>query len=219
MKNFSKPKLICFIGIDGSGKTTLAKSLTNELNDYGFKCTYVYGRYVPMLSKPIVRLGKRILLGNKDIVKYQAYSTAKSDAVAKHGLLSFIYLNIILFDYMLQVFFKIILPEMSGVTVISDRYVYDTVINDIPRSNNNLETIENLIEKCFQIAPKPDLVFLIDLDENVAFKRKNDTPSIDYLATRRNIYLQLGKRYEMIVLDGTRTFDELKCEIKRSVLG
>ena len=81
----------------------------------------------------------------------------------------------------------------------------------------NIDSIRRLLKKCFRIAPKPDIAFLIDLPEEIAYQRKNDTPSIGYLKERREIYLNIGNEYEMMILDGTKSLEELKIEIEKVV--
>jgi thymidylate kinase len=217
MKNLSKAKLICFTGMDGAGKTTLAKFLVEEMKKHGLKCNYVYGRYKPILSRPVLILGKFLFLRGRDIKEYNIYSSAKRDAVKRYQLVAFLYQKFLLFDYSLQLLTKIIFPKTHGRTVICDRYIYDTVINDIPRADDDFNHLKRLIEKCFRIAPEPDLIFLIDLAEETAYSRKDDTPSIGYLKERRNIYLDIGVEYDMWILDGNKDLTALKEQVQEEV--
>lgn len=214
----TKAKLICFTGIDGSGKTTLVKFLVMEMKKRGLKCNYVYGRYKPILLRPVLMLAKFIVLRRNDIEDYEAYSNAKKDTVGRHLLWAAIYQKILLFDYSLQLLAKIHFPRLFGRNIICDRYVYDTVINDIPRADDSIEYVERLIERCFRIAPKPDFVFLIDLPEEVAYKRKDDVPSIAYLKERRGIYLEIGEEYDMRILDGSKDLSVLKEQAQKEIL-
>lgn len=219
MKDLSrtKAKVICFTGMDGAGKTTLAKFLVEEMKKRGLKCNYVYGRYKPFLARPALAFGKFLFLRGRDIKEYEDYSSAKRDAVRRYSLVASIYQKILLFDYSLQLITKIIFLKVLGRTIICDRYVYDTVMNDIPRADDDFDHLNGLIEKCFRIAPEPDLVFLIDLPEEIAYQRKDDTPSISYLKERRNIYLDIGKEYNMRLLDGCKDLNNLKNTIYKNV--
>jgi dTMP kinase len=214
MRNSNDAKLICFIGIDGSGKTTLAHLLAEEMKGKGYKCNYIYGRYKPMLTKPLVIFGKFLFLKNKNIKDYEIYSMTKKDAVRKHSLASLVYKYALLVDYASQLFFKLIIPQMLGRTIICDRYVYDTVINDIPRIDNNFKDIKKMAESIFNIAPRPNLAFHIALPEELAYSRKDDTPSVYYLKERKNIYNCFAKEYHMHTLDGTKKIEELKKEVE-----
>lgn len=53
---------ICIIGIDGSGKTTLAKEISESYSKKGILLSYVYNRYLPLLMKPIILFGKKTVL-------------------------------------------------------------------------------------------------------------------------------------------------------------
>lgn len=211
--------LICFTGIDGSGKTTLSKALVEVLNKNGVKCTYVYGRIEPFLLEPFISIGRRIFLREKDMFSnYREYSNTKRDAIERNSFLFTIYKYILLLDYFLQLLFKVRLPLMLGKNLVCDRYVYDTVITDLSVDMNYSHSeIKNLIKKYYYIAPKPDLAFLIDLPEEIAFQRKNDIPSIESLKEIRNIYLDAGKEEGMVVLDGSKSLHEIQNNIIDSV--
>ena len=60
-------KLICLTGIDGSGKTTLARSLARTLDEQGIPATSIYGRTYPVLSRALMLLGRIILLRGTDL--------------------------------------------------------------------------------------------------------------------------------------------------------
>jgi len=73
-----RAQFICFIGIDGSGKTTLAKSLAAALRDNGKSAEYVYNRSKAIFVKPLSEVGRLVLLrGNDMFSDYAAYSNRK----------------------------------------------------------------------------------------------------------------------------------------------
>ena len=221
MKNSSrrKAKVICFSGIDGAGKTTLAKYLVEMMNKRGNHYKYVYGRLEPLILSPFITIGGKIFFREKDMFRdYTKYSITKREVIEHNSFLFTLYKNILLFDYFLQILFKIRVPLIIGKSVVCDRYVYDTVINDLSVDMNYSKSeIKNLLKKCFFVAPKPNLVFLIDIPEEVAFQRKKDIPSVDYLKERRVIYLDIGKEERMIVLDGSKDLAELKNLVRDKV--
>ena len=214
------PLFICFTGMDGAGKTTLSKELVELLNKKGVDYKYVYARLNPFILKPFILIGNWIFLRNKDIFKnYSEYSNTKRKAIKKNSFLSKVYQQILLLDYSLQISFKVKLPLILGKNIVCDRYIYDTVITDLSvdmkYSNDRVISMLNNLLRFF---PEPDITFLIDVPEEIAFQRKDDTPSIDYLKERRNIYLDIGKEEGMVILDGSKNLEELQYEIEKRVI-
>ena len=211
---------ICLTGIDGSGKTTLAKSLANTIIEgKRFNLKYAHGSFEPFILKPLIIAGKMIFLRAKnEFNDFQGYFDAKRDFSNKHRLLSLFYQHVLFSAYFLRILRKIRIPLMFGNHIISDRYVYDSLINLGLNLGYSNKEIQRTIQRYLRSIPKPDLVFLIDVPEEVAYWRKNDLPSIDYLRQRRRIYLYLEKEYEMVILDGTKDLRDLKAIIQSRVV-
>lgn len=51
-------RIICIVGSDGSGKTTLAKHLVAQLQNKGLKVALIWMRYNNFLSKPLLALAR-----------------------------------------------------------------------------------------------------------------------------------------------------------------
>lgn len=209
-----KPRgmLITFSGIDGSGKTTYSKSLIKSLEKRGVQCKYVYGRLEPIILKPFIYIGRKFLLKNKDIFNnYKEYSTTKKLKIKEHKILSKVYFNILTIDYYIQLFLKVKVPLLLGKNLVCDRYIYDTVIMDIAVDKDySLNDIKLQIDRLFRFFPKPAISFYIEVSESIAFERKDDTPSIEYLRERTLFYRFVSSEYEMINIDGTGAIEENK---------
>ena len=212
--------LVSFSGIDGAGKTTLSKLVLKELNIGKIKFKYVYGRLNPLISKPLIIIGRRILMRKKDVKKdYKVYSSAKKNFLKNHSTLSKIYYFVLLFDYLLQLLIKVRLRMIFDRNLICDRYVYDTIITDLAVDFGlNEEQILELSRKFFKIVPKPTIAFLIDLPETIAFQRKSDTPSMNYLKERREIYLRIAKKEGMVILNGCEDIHKIKRKVVEMVV-
>ena len=206
---------ICFTGIDGSGKTTQAKNLVKNLSLNGIKSEYVYARLVPIIFKPLLVVGNLLFLRKKKINNdYEGYSNTKKNILREHAFLSKIFYTIMLFDYYLQLLYKIKMPLLLNKNVICDRYIYDTLITDIAVDMGHSEDdIFIRIERGLSILPTPDIVFLIDLPEEIAYNRKNDVPSIEYLRDRRKYYLSIADRYNMIKINGNERMGDIERKI------
>ena len=210
--------LICFTGLDGSGKTTLAKEMVEVLKKRGITSQYAYNRIAPLLTKPLMVLGRKILLkGQKRNVAYAEFRGSRSRLFRKPWIAAG-YKGLILADYWWQVLMRVAVPLRMGRSVVCDRYYYDIAINlavDLGYSDSQLE---KMIDGFARWLPRTDILFVMDVPEEVSLKRKNDIPSVVYLQERRRSYLELGKLPGAVVMDGTRKLDELKNIIENKLL-
>jgi thymidylate kinase len=207
----NKGIFICFTGIDGSGKTTLAKHILTRLNQNGFETTYVHSRYMPLLTKPLIFIGQKLFMKNEDLYRdYRNYSDKKKIAIANHPNLTKIYKYLLFLDYYIQIFYKVNINIYLGKNIVCDRYIYDTIITDLAVDFKYTEDqIRNIIYRLNSFILRPDILYLIDIDEDIAFQRKNDIPSIHYLEDRRKLYLILTHLPQTSILDGSSDPDDL----------
>ncbi len=214
---YKRGVLICFIGIDGSGKTTQAKALCESLAEAGIKPRYVWTRFEPKLINPLVAMAKGLFFRGKDVFRdYADYVNTKRN-LSKNTILLTTYQYLLLLDYSLQIFQKVKVPLMRGEVIVCDRYIHDTVADLAVDYGYSDEETQKLLRSYLRLFPNPDLVFLLDLPEELAYQRKGDVPSIDYLAQRRKIYLNMGKEYNAVALDATKGLIELEDIVKSSV--
>ena len=208
-----KAFLICFIGMDGTGKTTQAKRLVNALEARGIKCKYVWNTYQPFITKPFLLMGKALFFRGKDAFKdYAEYSSTKTK-VFRTPILSRVYEYLSLFDYLCQSLVTVRLPRMFGSNIICDRYVQDVAVNLAAELGYSDEKLRSRLGKLRGWLPKPDLTFLMDVPEETGFQRKDDTPSIEHLRSLRGIYLSIGKGCGAVMLDGAEDPAELESVI------
>ena len=213
-------KLICLTGIDGAGKTTLAKNLVKALRDQGRSAVYIYGRTFPVVSRLLMTLGRATLLrGHDPWNHYEDYHSNKK-RVMRAPWLKWVYTGAIWIDYYLQIWFKLLPWRFSNRTVVLDRYVYDTVINDLSvHLSYSVAQTDRAINRGLRWLPRPDVTFLIDLPPEVAFARKTDVPHIAYLTERSECYLRLASRPEVVRINGEETPDALLQAILSVVSG
>lgn len=178
----------------------------------------VYGRYLPFLSRIPILLGRRFVLNNKFSHGYDNYVAHKKKMFGKAYIISDLYKFLILFDYYFQLIGKIIVPRLLGYSIVSDRYVYDTIINDIAVDMNlNLKDVRRIIDRFWSIAPKPDITFFVRIPEELAFKRKKDIPSLSYLKVRNDLYNKLSLHERFVTVDGTMNPEQLEDIVMKSI--
>ena len=113
-------------------------------------------------------------------------------------------------DHIIQINLKIRILLLLEKCVICDRYIHDTVITDIS-ANLGYDSVQSniLIKKTLSLVPKPDLIFYIDIPEEIAYSRKDDVPHINYLQVRKKLYDDLERSFEIIKIDGAETIKEI----------
>jgi dTMP kinase len=148
---------------------------------------------------------------------YDKYLRDKTDTYNKSSLAIKIYMSLLTVEYLIQIFFKISLPLRMGYSIVSDRYVYDTVINDIAIDRGlSIQDVIKILSQFWSYIPKPEVSFLVEVPESVAIRRKNDIPSISYLALRNQIYKQVAATEKNVTsLDGTLPITELQDRVLR----
>ncbi len=186
-----KNKFICFIGIDGSGKSTQAQNIVKYFENYNEKVKYVWLGWSPTLLKPFLKFIKKKILIKKGITEeqYTSYTELKKH-VFKNKLKQNVWFCYITLDYFFQVLINIMIPiTFLKKSIVCDRYIYDLVID----LSINFNITASLLFKNFPqyLFPTPDMIFFIDVKEEIAFDRKDDIPTIQYLMDRRKRYREI----------------------------
>ena len=218
-EDINKNKIfICFIGLDGSGKSTLINSIKDFLKSKNIQILIRWGAYDQWILRPIIKIFKYLLLKNSEPYKnYNDYHESISN-FSNSSVKSKIFQTLILFEYKIEIFIKIRIPLFFGKNIILDRYVYDTATNLAVNLNFDLEKHCKLISKLLQNNPRPDLVFFIDIPEEVSMNRKDDIPSIDYLRKRRVFYKNIQNKFNnFIVLNALKTKSDLANEVIEAI--
>jgi len=189
VKGQNRPLSICFIGVDGSGKTTCAINLCKELVSKGFDCRYVHQTYTLINCTPsIVRasIGKKILpLNEPNVGTYKALPNRGVTLKITITLWLFVALIDSLAGYLIK-----IRPLIRKSMVISDRYFYQHIIS-------NLNASPKWLVKCYlSLIPKPDLIFLLDVPARIAYCRSKEFP-LNFYKQQRKQYLNLVKQLDI----------------------
>ncbi|KUK17002.1 hypothetical protein [Thermococcus sibiricus] len=219
-----KAKLLCISGIDGSGKTTISRILVKELQGKNKKACYIYGRIIPIFTRIGIFFGKAFILKqSKGAVSksYKDYEAHKKSFLKNNILLRVLFKYSFLFEQLIQIYIKVVPKILFCDYVILDRYIYDTIITDIsPNLEMSSQDALNLTKKYLKFVPKPSMIILIDVPEEIAYRRKTDIPHIDYLKIRRKLYLEvfMGLKEDdtgvpIYIIDGTKDISELILEL------
>ncbi len=186
--------LIAVEGIDGSGKTTIVKFIEGELKKRGYD--------VVTLKEPTnSEWGRRV----KKIIRDRSVKPEEE-------------LKLFLKDREFDVKNNIIPALKSGKIVIMDRYYYSTMAYQ-GALGLDVEKIKEMNEK---IAPKPDLVIVLDIKPETALeriKKRGDKPNrfedLEYLKKVRKIFLSI--KDNIVVVNAERDLEDVKRDVIRII--
>lgn len=168
--------IICFTGMDGSGKTTLAMSLIEELKKRGIPSKYVWCRWFPGLADPFHFIIRKTLGYTEN--QYRFFKPLKT-----------IYECLLIVDYTMWLFLKVRMAVRY--VLIIDRYVYDALADLYFLKFN----VSSLFGKLFiAMNPKPNITFLIDAPLHMTLLRTNEL-SLEDARKYKKIYNLMAKTY------------------------
>lgn len=216
-KRKTKGILICFMGIDGSGKSTLAIKTKEILLTHGIQTKYVWGGYNLFVLRPIVKMIRKVVTRKHNPFKdYSQYHSSLKE-LGRRKFLFKTYQYLLLFEYLIEILIKIKIPLWLGQNIISDRYIFDTATNIASNYDLSFEEHKRLIDSLLRLCPMPDIIYFADIPEEVALKRKEDIPSVEYLTNRRKYYKKISNHYNVITLDGSDNLDNLSDFLNKSI--
>jgi thymidylate kinase len=202
--------LICIVGIDGSGKTTLSNKVTDLLTQRNVRNKQIYLGWRNFNSAPFKMIATLIKKGSGGSFNAADNHRVTTQKIKHAGFFKFA----VMVDYCLTTISRMFIPLLTRTTVVCDRYFFDVLINTGVDLGESEQRICRSIYRWGHVFPKPALLILLDVPVEVAYERKDDIPAVDYLTEHRKIFLSLATKFGMIVLDGTRSSETLESVIR-----
>jgi thymidylate kinase len=179
MKNHHRSIVISFMGVDGSGKSTLIELLRKKLKNKFKKIKYVH-------------LRPYLILLDKGTVQANPHKTKKTWPI----LLNFIRILYWLIIYRL---FFYLFANKPRQLIIFDRYADDLMIDPIRYKFNLPNRITKFILNFF---PNPSLWIVLNAPIKVLEKRKKELPTKE-LKKQIRIYLNFAKQRKNSIVINT----------------
>jgi thymidylate kinase len=188
--------LITLSGIDGSGKSSICKQIQTYLCDqHGWESSYVWCKFGDHPLSPYHFPRNRIQ-------RNRIYNPRKFSYESGTSPISRLYARLLLLCHMFRINTAVRVKLYRGEIVICDRYIFDTLVDlqqDFGYSKEDSQKFLNL-----ERIPKPNIKYLLDLPERIAFARKTDIYSVTYLNERRRRYLDLVEDYDLRTINAAQ---------------
>lgn len=186
VRKFIKPAgmFVAFIGIDGSGKSTIIENINEVKKKYFINISSNLFYWRPFLLPPL----RKFIFFNK---------TTKPENINEHGIrtvnLSLLYRAFYLFKFLYYTIDFILgqvkyrYSVMRGDLVLFDRYYYDLLVYP---ERFGFYVNPFLIKFIQKFIPKPDITFYLDVETNNLFIRKKEL-SMNEIERQKNLYSKI----------------------------
>lgn len=212
---------IYITGIDGAGKSTIIERVKSDIFPVE-KVNVIWARYEPRIMKILTQPFKKSKTQNStnfndmNEVQYNNWSSYKATLTKNKFLSCFIFL-VQYMEYSIKVKKVLVSINQSDEITIVDRFILDFIVDQ--SVNHKLDGQNWIVKRLLKKLNVFDKIIFIDVDEDVAFNRKADIPSLSYLTERRNYY----KKYITMLNNGyivtnNTTIDSAILKIKEIIL-
>jgi dTMP kinase len=209
-------KFVCFIGIDGSGKTSHIMKTVSLINKR-CGCQLVRcGAAIRFITFPFFLISRSLGLTAHYDEKSKHLHTSRYPSVYRNKALSVIWPYLVFIDMFILVLFRIKTRLMLGYTIFSDRGLHDVLVETMV-ATGDYDFYKTKFAHIILSLVVPDLVIMLDVPEEEALRRKDDIPNIEFLRTRKALYLKIASHMNIPVVDANRSFDEVHTMIESLV--
>ncbi len=189
--------LVAFSVVDGSGKSTQVDLLEDSFEKIHVGVLRIRSRWRPVLSLPLLVIMRR--LGYARVHRAGGVYIVETRLPSRGGLTS-LWCILTQVENIVKTGVKLVFPLLLGRTVICDRYALDMVVDGMA-GLHDLPGHTRVGFQLLHLLPKPDFAFFMDIDPEVAFKRKPDLPGLEDYVERLQLYRELSARWGVTIVN------------------
>jgi len=227
--------VVYLTGIDGCGKTTQAKMLTDYLNSMGIKSQYQWLRWSPSIGKLISAMKSKPADQSSNLKNNNISFSTHNDSCLqanenlhhnkwssiKNYLFStwafrILWLQYATWDYYYS--YKKATPDWCADVLVLDRYYFDFIVDQSLNLRESVFDFEKRVENgCLKRFIQPDLFILIDISPETGWNRKRDGTSMAHLMKLDKAYKSIKSRKDVHIIDGAQTEVQIHHAIRNLV--
>lgn len=214
-----KPPMICFMGMDGSGKSTSIEYVCQQLKARGCKVEIVRAAYVIVVLRGIIRLGKKIFM-KKESDPYGGNYRAYLESMRRQspeGLVYKLFSFLTTLEFRCQIFCQIRVKRWLGTTLLVDRYIYDNIVTYAANLGLGEAYMEQTMNGKWKYAPRPDRIIYIQAPVEICCSRKDDIPDPLYLQVREPLYDMVAQKYDATLIRGDQPKQQMLDAVMRVI--
>jgi len=193
------PRFIYLFGVDGAGKTTLARLMKSELDKIGIKSKSIRLRINYFFTRPILlycRLAGYTIRKNINGVPIVYHEFYRSTWIPK--LVQYFHL----LDTSIMFFFKAYLPLKLGKRVIlCDRFAYDVLIDFMIEARDHSLHEKKIGRFLISLLPQNSKSIFINTDVRTILQRKPEVAYDKYFKTKYALYQKLDQVFHFDKID------------------
>ena len=203
---------ISFSGLDGSGKSSFIKTLSNNMNVCDIKTNILWSRIGSLpLTSFIVKILKAF--SSKNAKNDEGHRKSK---LLKNIVTNFIWRQLNILEYIIYLFVKITIPRFFSKVVIADRFIIDAITDlEITSGTDNINRFSYKLLRF--LSPTPDLAFRIVLKTSIIYQRSKINISED-LEKRHEIFNKISRSFPTVSVDNSPSFNEVSEKISNVAL-
>jgi len=204
MGRIALPKVIYIMGIDGSGKTTIAEYLQQYLNKRGLSTKYLWLRFNHYLTKPLLAYGR--------LSGLTYYKTIEGVRIGYHNFYKSRWVSwaFIILQYLDNVIARwlILWPRTWGSVVICDRFVYDTLV-DLCLETGMPDLYLSRVGQAFsRLIPRKALLIHLNRDEARILADRPESAKDHLFRRRKELYNKIPSYFSIQTIDNNGSIEE-----------